>query len=308
MASRMTTGQEQNMHVANVAGRPHIVVDGGMVDVSAASAGRFPADPLGLLERWPEFREWADQVALADPVPVAAADLGAPVPCPRQVFAIGMNYTDHASETGLGLPAVPSTFTKFPTCITGPVAEVALPPGDVDWEVELVVVLGQTARQVPADRAWDFVAGVCVGQDLSERRRQLIPPSPQFSLGKSHPGFGPTGPVLVTPDELDDPDDLALGCTLNGEVVQQGRTRDMVFPVPELIAHLSAIVTLLPGDLIFTGTPAGVGLGRTPPRFLSPGDVLVSSIGQVGEITTSLAASPQDLRSQNGTPPVSARA
>ena len=219
-----------------------------------------------------------------------------------------MNYTDHASETGLGLPAVPSTFTKFPTCITGPVAEVALPPGDVDWEVELVVVLGQTARQVPADRAWDFVAGVCVGQDLSERRRQLVPPSPQFSLGKSHPGFGPTGPVLVTPDELDDPDDLELVCTLNGEVVQQGRTRDMVFPVPELIAHLSAIVTLLPGDLIFTGTPAGVGLGRTPPRFLSPGDVLVSSIGQVGEITTSLAASPQDLRPQNGTPPVSARA
>lgn len=296
------------MRLGNVAGRSHIVVDGGVVDVAAASAGRFPADPLELLERWTDFREWAAGASLVDAVPVEVADLGAPVPRPRQVFAIGMNYTDHASETGLGLPSVPSTFTKFPTSITGPLAEVALPPGDVDWEVELVVVLGRTARQVSAERAWDFVAGVCVGQDLSERRRQLIPPSPQFSLGKSHPGFGPTGPFLVTPDELDDPDDLALGCTLNGEVVQQGRTRDMLFPVPELIAQLSAIVTMLPGDLIFTGTPAGVGLGRTPPRFLSPGDVLVSSIDQVGEITTSLAASPQDLRTQNGTPPVSARA
>jgi 2-keto-4-pentenoate hydratase/2-oxohepta-3-ene-1,7-dioic acid hydratase in catechol pathway len=224
------------------------------------------------------------------------------------VFAIGMNYTDHATETGLGVPSAPNTFTKFPTCITGPRAEVVLPPGDVDWEVELVVVLGRTARQVPARRAWDFVAGVCVGQDLSERRQQLAPPSPQFSLGKSHPGFGPTGPFLVTPDELADPDDLELGCSLNGEVVQHGRTRDMLFPVPELIARLSAVVTMLPGDLIFTGTPAGVGLGRTPPRFLSPGDVLVSHISQVGEITTRLTAPAHAGPLHAGTPPMSARA
>jgi 2,4-didehydro-3-deoxy-L-rhamnonate hydrolase len=284
------------MRLANVHGRWHIVVASGGVDVEAASAARFPADTFGLLERWAEFQDWASTADLADPVPVAAADLSAPVPRPRQVFGIGMNYRDHADETGLGLPTVPSTFTKFPTCITGPQAEVALPPGDVDWEVELVVIMGRTAQQVPAENAWDQVAGVCVGQDLSERRLQLIPPSPQFSLGKSHAGFGPTGPFLVTPDELDDPDDLALGCILNGEEVQKGRTRDMIFPVPELIARLSAVVTLLPGDLIFTGTPAGVGLGRKPPRFLSPGDVLVSCIDQVGEITTQFAASPpQDV-------------
>jgi 2,4-didehydro-3-deoxy-L-rhamnonate hydrolase len=284
------------MRLANVHGRWHILVASGGVDVEAASAARFPADTFGLLERWAEFHDWASTADLADPVPVAAADLSAPVPRPRQVFGIGMNYRDHADETGLGVPAVPSTFTKFPTCITGPQAEVPLPPGDVDWEVELVVIVGRTAQQVPAENAWDHVAGVCVGQDLSERRLQLIPPSPQFSLGKSHAGFGPTGPFLVTPDELDDPDDLALGCILNGEEVQKGQTRDMIFPVPELIARLSAVVTLLPGDLIFTGTPAGVGLGRKPPRFLSPGDVLVSWIGQVGEITTQFAASPpQDV-------------
>jgi 2,4-didehydro-3-deoxy-L-rhamnonate hydrolase len=296
----------QPMRVANVQGRAHIVVDGEVVDVAAASADRFPADPLELLERWHEFRDWAAGAPRAEAVPLVAGDLGAPVPRPRQVFAIGMNYRDHADETGLGVPASPSTFTKFPTCITGPSAQVPLPPGDVDWEVELVVVLGRTARNVSASRAWDYVAGVCVGQDLSERKLQLIPPSPQFSLGKSHPGFGPTGPYLVTPDELGDPDDLALGCTLNGEQVQQGRTRDMLFPVPELIARLSAVVTMLPGDLIFTGTPAGVGLGRTPPRFLAPGDVLVSSIDQVGEITTRLTPSP-GLPQPTGTPRAFAR-
>jgi 2,4-didehydro-3-deoxy-L-rhamnonate hydrolase len=294
------------MRLANVQGRAHIVVDDEVVDVAAASAGRFPADPLELLERWPEFRDWATGAPRAGAVPLVAEDLGAPVPRPRQVFAIGMNYRDHADETGLGVPASPSTFTKFPTCITGPSAHVPLPPGDVDWEVELVVVLGRAARSVPAQHAWDHVAGVCVGQDLSERKLQLIPPSPQFSLGKSYPGFGPTGPYLVTPDELNDPDDLALGCTLNGEQVQQGRTRDMLFPVPELIARLSAVVTMLPGDLIFTGTPAGVGLGRKPPRFLSPGDVLVSSIDQVGEITTRLTSSAGSARSAEA-PPAFAR-
>jgi 2,4-didehydro-3-deoxy-L-rhamnonate hydrolase len=287
------------MRLANVGGRAHIVAsrEGGYrgIDVHAASGGRFPADPLELIEEWDGFRDWAaaaEPARRADSVPVTRNDFAAPVPRPRQVFAIGMNYNDHADETGLGVPASPSTFTKFPTCITGPVADVALPPGDVDWEVELVVVLGRAARGVPAADAWDFVAGVCVGQDLSERRMQLAPPSPQFSLAKSHPGFGPTGPFLVTPDELDDPDDLELGCMVNGEEVQKGHTRDMLFPVPELIARLSAVVTLLPGDLIFTGTPAGVGLGRKPPRFLSAGDEVVSYIDQVGEIVTRLVTSP----------------
>lgn len=280
------------MRLANVHGRWHILTASGGADVAKASAGRYPADALGLLDRWAEFRDWASAADLAGVAPVDAADFCAPVPGPRQVFAIGMNYRDHADETGLGVPPAPSTFTKFPTCIVGPTAEVALPPGDVDWEVELVVIMGRTARRVPAERAWDFVAGLCVGQDLSERRMQLTPPSPQFSLGKSHPGFGPTGPVLVTVDELENPNDLVLGCILNGEEVQKGRTRDMIFPVPELIARLSAVVTLLPGDLIFTGTPAGVGLGRKPPRFLSPGDVLVSYIDQIGEITTRFAALP----------------
>jgi 2-keto-4-pentenoate hydratase/2-oxohepta-3-ene-1,7-dioic acid hydratase in catechol pathway len=286
------------MRLGNVAGRPHIVTADGEVDVAVVSAGRFGADMLSLLDQWDEFRDWA---AAAEPAaePSSPGRRGsrggwsAPVPMPRQVFAIGMNYRKHADETGLGTPGSPSAFTKFPTCITGPAAEVTLPPGDVDWEVELVAVIGRAARCVTAGDAWDYVAGLCVGQDLSERRQQLAPPSPQFSLGKSHPGFGPTGPFLVTVDEIDNPDDLELRCSLNGEEVQKGRTRDMIFPVPELISRLSAVVTLLPGDLIFTGTPDGVGFGRKPRRFLSPGDVLVSSIEQIGGITTRFAVPPE---------------
>lgn len=147
-----------------------------------------------------------------------------------------------------------------------------------------MVVIGRQVSNVAAVDAWSYVAGVSVGQDLSERRSQHRGPAPQFSLAKSYAGFSPVGPVLVSVDELDDPGDLELGCSIDGEVVQKGRTSQMVFSVPELISRLSSTVTLLPGDLIFTGTPSGVGVGRTPPRFLNPGNVLRSWVGGVGEI------------------------
>lgn len=180
---------------------------------------------------------------------------------------------------------MPATFTKFPSCLTGPRASVALPTDTVDWEVELVVVIGSAAHRVEEPDGWAHVAGLTVGQDLSERTLQFEAGG-QFSLGKSHRGFGPTGPWVVTPDELDDPDDLRLGCSVDGEVVQDGRTGDMVFSAPRLVAELSAVVTLLPGDLIFTGTPEGVGIGRQPPRFLQPGQVLESWVDGIGTMRT----------------------
>jgi 2-keto-4-pentenoate hydratase/2-oxohepta-3-ene-1,7-dioic acid hydratase in catechol pathway len=204
------------------------------------------------------------------------------------VFAIGMNYAAHAAEAGIEAPEFPPTFTKFPTCLTGPDATVALPSAFVDWEVELVAVIGSAAYEVEVGKGWSHVAGLTVGQDLSERIVQTRPPAPQFSLGKSFPGFGPTGPWVITPDELDDPDDLALGCTVNGEEVQKSRTSDLIFGVDALVHLLSSITPLLPGDLIFTGTPSGVGGTRTPPRFLAPGDELVSTIEGLGTIHTHL--------------------
>ncbi len=275
------------MRVANAGGRAVLIHGDGVVDVAAASGGALPADPQLLYERWDELRALAERVTEPQS-PLDVHALQAPAPCPRQVFAVGMNYAAHAAEAGVEPPTFPPTFTKFPTCLAGPDASVELPSEFVDWEVELVVVIGRLAHEVAVGAGWQHVAGLTVGQDLSERMVQMRPPAPQFSLGKSFPGFGPTGPWVVTADELDDPDDLALECSVNGEEVQKSRTSDLIFGVDALIHHLSSITPLLPGDLIFTGTPSGVGATRTPPRFLAPGDELVSTIEGIGSVRTHL--------------------
>ncbi len=280
------------MRIANARGRLILLTARGGVDVEQASDGRFGPDPGAAFARWSEFRPWAETAgATAPAAPVREGDLGSPSPRPTQVFGIGLNYRDHAAESGLPLPDRAATFTKFPTCITGPYADVELPSGSVDWEVELVVVIGVRAHRVEADAAWSHVAGLTVGQDLSERVVQWAAGG-QFSLGKSFPGFGPMGPCLVTPDELSNPDDLEIRCTVNGEVVQQSRTSGMVFGVPRLIGELSAVLPLLPGDVIFTGTPAGIGATRKPPRFLRPGDVVESAIEGIGTIRNRCIAKP----------------
>lgn len=279
------------MKLANLRGRAALLTAAGAIDVERASGGRFPADPQGIFADWLAFRRWAADARTDQPVPYGDGDLGAPSPRPTQVFGIGLNYRDHAAETGLPLPASPAVFTKFPTCITGPTADVALPSANVDWEVELVVVIGVRAHRVAEDAAWQHVAGLTVGQDISERVVQWAGGG-QFSLGKSFPGFGPTGPFLVTTDELADPDDLELGCRIDGESVQRHRTSDMVFGVSRLIAELSAVLPLLPGDVIFTGTPGGIGATRQPPRFLRPGELLTSYIEGIGTLSNRLVATP----------------
>jgi 2,4-didehydro-3-deoxy-L-rhamnonate hydrolase len=273
------------MRFGNVGGRMQLVVGEGLVDVEEASGGRVPAGPVAALEQWDALVEWARSVdgASAPSVPLADAALQGPVPRPRQVFGVGLNYRLHVAEGGRDLPAEPAVFTKFPSCISGPTSEIPVGSETVDWEVELVVALGRTAHRVGVDHAWDHVAGLMVGQDISDRAVQMRPPA-QWSLAKSFTGFGPTGPFLVTPDDVPDRDDLELGCSVNGEEVQKARTSDLIFPVPELVSRLSHIVTLWPGDLIFTGTPSGVGYARTPPRFLHAGDVLTSYIEGIGEL------------------------
>jgi 2,4-didehydro-3-deoxy-L-rhamnonate hydrolase len=272
------------MRVANLAGRLVLIVDGGAVDVERASGGLFSAEPQAVYQRWEEFVGWAATAPVGEARQVDARDLGAPAPAPPQVFAIGLNYRDHAAEAGFALPDSPTVFTKFVSSFAGPDCDVRLAGPTVDWEIELVAVIGKPSRNVRPENGWDHVAGLTIGQDLSERTVQGAGPAPQFSLGKSFPGFGPTGPWLVTPDEFDDPDDIALGCTVNGESVQKGRTSDLIFSVPRLVAELSAVLTLSPGDVIFTGTPAGVGVARNPKRFLVAGDELVSTIEGIGSM------------------------
>lgn len=286
------------MRTAYIDGRLAIKGPQGYFDAAEASGGRFGPDAQTAFDDWEAFSAWTQEY-LASPAaataPLVGTGTGAvwdpPVPRPAQIFAVGLNYRDHIAESKLDVPDEPAVFTKFRTSLTGHESAVALPDGLVDWEAELVVVIGRHCHHATRETAWSYVAGLTVGQDLSERRLQLTGPAPQFSLGKSYPGFAPLGPEVVSTDEFADPDDLELGCRLeSGEVLQKSRTSEMVFDIPELITRLSAVCPLLPGDLVFTGTPAGVGGARHPQKFLAPGDVLVTWIEGIGTLRNPMLA------------------
>jgi 2,4-diketo-3-deoxy-L-fuconate hydrolase len=270
------------MKIANHAGRAALVLDDEIADIATATDGAFGPDLMDVYERWDEFVDQVGSIS-AGTGPLDEAALRCPVPAPRQVFAIGLNYRKHAEESGMQLPEFPATFTKYPASLAGPFDDIEIVGESVDWEVELVVVIGRRADRVDEADAWSHVAGLTVGQDISDRRLQFAA-GMQFSLGKSRRGYGPMGPWLVTLDEVADPDDLALGCSVGGETVQDDRSSDLIFGVPRLVADLSSVLPLLPGDVIFTGTPSGVGMARTPPRALRPGNVLETWVEGIGTI------------------------
>jgi 2,4-didehydro-3-deoxy-L-rhamnonate hydrolase len=209
--------------------------------------------------------------------------LGPPVAGTRQFIAIGLNYRLHAIESNLDIPTEPVVFNKAVTSIAGPNGEIAMPSDSkaMDWEVELGVVIGTTARKVDTSQALSHVAGYCLANDVSERDWQLRR-NGQWVKGKSHDGFGPLGPWLVTTDELADPQAVDLELRVNGELRQQSSTSDMIFTVAHIVAYLSQFMTLLPGDVVITGTPHGVGMGLKPPRFLARGDVITLASPQLG--------------------------
>lgn len=281
------------MKLARYDGRLAVLTADGAAFFGDLTGGRFGEQALPLIERWDE----AVEAVGSDPethFAVDATKLGAPIEMPRQVFGIGMNYRGHALEVGMTeeqFPKAPPVFTKFPMSITGPQSEIALPSLAVDYEAEVVVVIKKHSESVAAADAWAHVAGVMVGNDLSERNVQLPPgPVPQFSMGKSYKGFSPMGPALVSLDELCDPDALDVGCRVGDEILQSGNTSDLIFSVPELIEWLSTICPLTPGDTIWTGTPAGVGNARNPKRMLAAGETLTTWITGVGEMNNPLVA------------------
>jgi len=278
------------MKLANLSGRLALVLEDGVADVATVSEGRFDSDPMSAYDDWPAFIDWARSVS-DHTGPLDESELGCPVPRPRQVFAIGLNYRSHAEESGMAVPEVPATFTKFPASLSGPFDDIEIIGDSVDWEVELIAVIGTRADRVDEADAWSHIAGLTVGQDISDRALQFAA-GMQFSLGKSRRGYGPMGPWLVTPDELADPNDLALGCRVDGETVQDASTNDLIFSVGQLVAELSSVLPLWPGDVIFTGTPSGVGMARTPPRALQPGQILESWIEGIGTIRSTCVADP----------------
>ena len=217
------------------------------------------------------------------PLVDAGVRLGSPTAGTRQFVAIGLNYRKHAEESGHEIPKEPVVFTKATTCISGPNDDVLLPEGSVatDWEVELGFVMASTASKVSVAEALSYVAGYCLANDVSERDWQ-IKRNGQWGKGKSFPTFGPVGPWLVTADELPDPQNIPMELRVNGVVKQSSNTSDMIFSVAEIVSYLSQFMTLLPGDLVITGTPSGVGLGMKPPQFVRSGDVMTLSAGLLG--------------------------
>jgi len=216
--------------------------------------------------------------------------LGCPVNGIGKFIAIGLNYSDHAKEAGMAIPKEPIVFTKAISCIQGPDDDVMLPKGSVkgDWEVELGVVIGKQARHVTQKAALDHVAGYCLSNDVSEREFQLERGG-QWDKGKGCDTFGPLGPWLVTKDEIENPQRLAMWLDVNGQRMQTGNTRTMIFSVAKIVSHLSEYMTLMPGDVIITGTPPGVGLGMKPQRFLKAGDVMTLGIEGLGTQTQRVA-------------------
>ncbi len=225
-----------------------------------------------------------------EPIPLDRVRLRAPVPRPGKVIGVGLNYRDHAAESGQPIPETPILFAKFANSVIGPGEPIRVPPQttQADYEAELGVVIGRRARRVPASRALEHVAGYTCVNDVSARDLQFL--SSQWTAGKAIDTFLPCGPWLVTPEEIPDPQDLAISLRLNGEAMQASRTSQMVFGVAELIAWISRTTTLEPGDLIATGTPPGVGFARTPPVWLADGDVVTVEIERIGALTNPVRA------------------
>jgi 2,4-diketo-3-deoxy-L-fuconate hydrolase len=271
--------------LANINNRAALVDDDdNFYDLEHLSGGALGPDPMAAIAQSDLLHNLSATLAAVEPTGLlAGSELGPPVPRPRNCYAIGLNYQAHVDESSMDVPEVPLVFTKFPSCIVGPDADVELRSDTGDYEAELVVVIGVGGRDIATDNAWGHVAGVTGGQDISDRALQFAAKPPHFDMGKSRDTYGPIGPLLVSPDVLADRDDVPILCDVNGERRQTGSTAKLIFDVPALISYISTITTLAPGDIIFTGTPEGVG--AVSGNFLRPGDTITTTLEGIGTLT-----------------------
>ncbi|WP_291778499.1 fumarylacetoacetate hydrolase family protein [Cecembia sp.] len=262
--------------------KPGVEIKGKRLDCSGFgedwSEDFFGSDGLNRLEKW--LQQESSQL----PEIPQSIRLGSPIKRPSKIICVGLNYSLHAKESNMPLPEVPILFMKATSSLCGPNDPIIIPKNSTktDWEVELAVIIGKKASYLDKDKAMDHVAGYCLHNDVSERDFQLHHGG-QWVKGKSADHFAPLGPYLVTKDEIPNPHDLRLWLKVNGEMMQDSNTSDLVFDIPTLVAYISQYMTLLPGDIISTGTPSGVGLGLKPPRYLQHGDVVVLGIDGLGE-------------------------
>ena len=274
--------------LASVQGRAQFVVGSStefrVVDVERSSNGALPSDVMSCYSVWQLLRAHAATLARTDGVACSLEQLDCPVPQPRQLFAVGLNYKKHAEEMGSPIPTTPLIFAKFQSSINTPSGDVRLVGETCDYESELVIVIGTGGSNIAQADAWQHIAGITAGQDISDRTLQYSGVPPQFSLGKSRTGFTPMGPWVVDMHDNSSRDNLRLTCSINGEMRQDTNTNDMIFDIPEIVSYLSGICQLFPGDAIFTGTTAGVGHGHKPPIYLQRGDTIETTLEGVGMI------------------------
>jgi len=266
--------------------------DGALVDLNQADPA-VPSCIKALLAQGPEGIERArEAMEKGTPVAPETVQLVAPIPRPEKVICVGLNYADHAKEGGMAVPPEPVIFCKLPTAVSTHGDPIILPrlSKEVDYEAELVVVIGIGGRHIPAEKAREHVAGYACGNDVSARDWQLRKPGGQWLLGKSFDTFAPFGPALVTADEIPDPNNLKIQLRLNDRVMQDSTTAQFIFSVEKLVSYVSGVCTLAPGDVIFTGTPGGVGFTRRPPVFLKPGDVVEVEIERLGILCNPVVA------------------
>ena len=271
--------------LGNISGRAALIDKDNFFDLETISEGLFDHETSNALSNLEDLHklsaELSDKEATGS---LENADFKSPVSSPKNCYAVGLNYRNHAEEAGMEIPDVPMIFTKHTTCLVGSNADIEMRSDVVDYEAELVAVIGKPGKDITEENAWEHVAGLCVGQDISDRTVQFSTKNlPQFNLGKSFDTFGPMGPYLVSPDELPDKENLEIECQVNGEVRQKDNTNDLIFDIPFIISYLSEIVTLNTGDVIFTGTPGGVGVMEG--KFLKEGDVLTTKIEGLGTMT-----------------------
>jgi 2-keto-4-pentenoate hydratase/2-oxohepta-3-ene-1,7-dioic acid hydratase in catechol pathway len=268
-------------------------LNGQYIDVNAADP-QSPSSVRELLELGNGWQRRAWGALQRGPVrhDARTATLLAPVPDARKIVCIGLNYRDHARESGMEPPGEPVLFSKYSTALVGHGGNILAPPESqqVDYEAELVVVIGRGGRRIPKAKAMEHVGGYAVGNDVSARDWQLTKPGKQWMAGKTFDTFAPVGPALVTPDEVPDPHKLGIRLRLNGTTMQDSNTDQLIFHIDELIAYLSTVFTLEPGDLIFTGTPPGVGMARKPPVWLQAGDVVEVEIDGLGTLRNPVVA------------------
>ena len=269
--------------LGTVDGKAVLIKDDHYFDVASLSDGAISSDSVEALKFQTELSELYETLSENNATGnLSEVELGNPVPKSPNCYAVGLNYRKHAEESGMDIPEVPMIFTKHTSCFVGPKANVEMRSDYVDWEVELVAVIGKEGKNIPKENALEHVAGLCVGQDISDRPAQFATTPAMFNLVKSFDTYGPMGPALVSLDLLENCESLDIECKLNGETVQKSNTSDLIFNISSIISYLSEIVSLNVGDTIWTGTPSGVGIASG--KFLKDGDILTSSIEGLGSM------------------------